>query len=141
MLRSLSSSYFFESFIYAFAILFVIFSLFYNIFGICFLILEKQYESCYLWLYNLLSLISYNIFVILLPKTLFCFILWYFCTIFLFIFGGNQLFYSECSNLNDVEFYIYGTISFILQCLFMFIIPICFFRRKEQRIEESDSIV
>lgn len=141
MLCSLSSSCFFDSIMYVSAITFVIFSLFYNIFGICFLIIEKQYENCHLWLYNLLSLISYNIFVILLPKTFFCFILWFFCTIFLFIFGGNQLFYSECSYLNNKEFYIYGNISFILQCLFVFIIPICFFRRKEQKIEESESIV
>lgn len=141
MLSCLSSTCFFESCMYVGAITFLLFSLFYNIFGVYFLIIEEEYEYCYLWLYNLLSLVSYNVFVILFPKTFFFLLLWFFCTIFLFVFGGNQLFYSECYNLENKDFFIYGGISLTLQLLFMFIIPICFFRKQRHEEEELDSSV
>jgi hypothetical protein len=141
MISSLNSQHLYRCIMCVFAIMFVVFSLFYNIFGICFLIIEKQYEDCYLWLYNLLSLVSYNIFVIVLPKSFFFLFIWFFSTIFLFVFGGDQLFYSQCDSFKNKEFYIYGSISFILQCLFMFIIPVYLFRKPNDRIEESGSAV
>ena len=141
MLSCLSSTCFFESCMYVGAIMFLLFSLFYNIFGVYFLIIEEEYEYCYLWLYNLLSLVSYNVFIILFPKTFFFLLLWFFCTIFLFVFGGNQLFYSECYNLENKDFFIYGGISLTLQLLFMLIIPICFFRKQRHEEEESDNSV
>ncbi len=141
MLSPLSSTCLFESCMYTVAIIFLLFSLFYNIFGIYFLIIEEEYDDCYLWLYNLLSLVSYNVFVILFPKTFFFLLLWFFCTIFLFVFGGNQLFYSQCYHLEKKHFFIYGGISFTLQLLFMFIIPICFFKKQRQEEEESDNPV
>lgn len=141
MLCSLSSTCFFESFMYVGAIMFLLFSLFYNIFGILFLILKEEDEECNIWLYNLLSLVSYNVFVILFPKTFFFLFLWFFCTIFLFVFGGNQLFYSQCYHLENQDFFIYGGISFVLQLLFMCIIPICFFRKQRHEEEEPDTPV
>lgn len=138
MVSSRTREYCYNFFFNVFAILFAIFHIFYSIFGFCFLIIEKQYENCHLWLYNLISLVSHNVFLFLFPKNVFFLILWFTCDIFLCLFGGNQLFYASCKDSINKDFYTYGEISFVLQCLCILLIPI-YFLHKTQKKERKES--
>lgn len=133
-----------HSIIYCLAIVLPFFSFIYTAFSIFFLVTEKDtIDECHLWLYTLLYLLFSFSFSSLTPKYPIFLITWTLLNTFLCIFGGTQLWTDQCSSLFHTDFYIFGVITFVIQCVSFMILPLglCYFYWKKKETTNVESVI
>ena len=126
-----------HSFLYIFAVALTIFNFLYLCFGISLLVTEKDtiHENCRLWWYILYSLVASFVFQCFCPRNTISAGCWVFLHTGLLVFGSYELWTSVCHSHYGTNFWTFGVLTFVLQCIGMALMFIYYCLPKKRRQE------